>query len=131
MALSTHDIPNRLGGVQDYGRDGGKVLPSVWYLQTLVALSTHGIPNRFGGVQDYGKGDGKVLPSVWYLQSLVALSTRETPNRLGGVQDHGKDDGKVLQIAAKSEKPTRTNSGKKWFLTPPEKSINNRNSEPE
>ncbi len=56
----------RMGGVQDYGRDDGKVLPSVWYLQSPVALSTHDMTNRLGGVQDYGRDDGTVLASVWY-----------------------------------------------------------------
>ena len=54
VALSFHKSPNRLGGVQKCGGNGGIVLRSVWYLHTPVALSSHESPYRLGGVQKCG-----------------------------------------------------------------------------
>ena len=55
VALSRHNMINRLGGVQKYGDNDVSVLASVWYLQTPVALSRHDMINRLGGVQKYGQ----------------------------------------------------------------------------
>ena len=55
VALSRHNMINRLGGVQKYGDDDVSVLGSVWYLQSPVALCSHNMTKRLGGVQKYGQ----------------------------------------------------------------------------